>query len=182
MRTLDFLCVLVARSPSSIKKVSKCVADTVHFSGKVVCTFIPVIWNGRLFFDLKISVIYMYLKLLPLWSFWLKQKKWNKCTLNFFWWMFEGRGSKNAGACIQKCYCLITLKDKGGVEEGRKTKLFKKNLSSVVLVFYPYHHLPKATKWHGNIQYNVIHITSHMFTTLNNYYIVQFGCCELSTE
>ena len=69
VRTLDFLCVLVARSPSSIKKVSKCVANTVHFSSKVVCTFIPVICNGRLFFDLKISMIYMYPKLLPLWSF-----------------------------------------------------------------------------------------------------------------
>ena len=57
--------------------------------------------------------------------------------------------------------------------EGKQS--FKKKLSSVVLVFYHYHHLPKATKWHLNIQFNqlsilnslcVIRITSLMFITL----------------
>lgn len=71
-----------------------------------------------------------------------------------------------------------------GVEEGRKTKLLKKNLSSVVLVFYHYHHLPKATKWHLNIQYNQLSIlnkltmcNTHYFTyvyNFNNYYKESF--------
>ena len=131
------------------------------------------IYTSHIWFE-NISDLHVPKAVAPVVLFWLKQKKWYKCTLNFFWWMFEGRGSKNAGACIQKFYCLITLKGQRwgwGGKENRAFFFFK--LSSVILVYHC-HRLPKVTNWNCNIQYNQLPILNKL-TMCNTHYFT-YAC------
>ena len=95
--------------------MSKCVADTVHFSDKVVCTFIPIIWNGRLFFDLHVPKAVAPVVLFD----------WNRNTeIHVHWTSFgeclKGGDLKMQELAYKNVIVFITLKDKGGGWGGKK--------------------------------------------------------------